>query len=249
VKRSVRANLSRTVSGTLGWLASRSPRIAFFVADALGAFLALIMRRPSWAVRRRIWKNHVRTQLLEGWTDRDGMAPLRMLVRPNDAIAQLQPPLIIGTFHVGPTYGLGVLSERLNGETFVLRGPMGATDQQRAATFHRAIERLRSNGFVIVALDPNEAQRIAAPFFEGTLQLARGPFAMSRVARVPIVPVVARWDGDAIELIVGEALPVSDDEKAIAEAAARWLESYLREQPGELSYRVLELTERRRLAG
>jgi lauroyl/myristoyl acyltransferase len=136
----------------------------------------------------------------------------------------------------------------------VLRGPQFAagtsenvtlvegTDQQRAATFHRAIERL-SDGFVLVALDPRDAPRIIVPFFGGTLRLARGPFAMARIRRVPIVPVVARWDGQAIELIAGDPLPPSDDEQALAASAAQWLEGYLREWPGEVSARILELME------
>jgi hypothetical protein len=233
----VRARLSRIVSDALGWLASRSPRIAFLTSDMLGALRAGIPTRT----RRRIWMNHMRTQVLAGWIDRGGTAQVRALVRPNEAIARLRPPMIIGTFHIGPTLGLGVLSEWLDGETLVLRGSVGTTDQQRAATFHRAIEMLRANGSVVIALDPNEAQRIAVPFLGRTLHLARGPFAMARIARVPIVPLVARWNGNAIELIVGEPLPISDDEQSLAESAGRWLEGYLREWPGEISYRIREL--------
>lgn len=267
----VRARVSRYLSMALGRLASLSPRLGFLASDALARLWTITSRRPTRAelrslfplltatdaggVLRRFWVSHARTLLLGGWIRRDGIAPIRMLVRPNDAIAQLRPPMIVGTFHIGPTLGLGTLSERLQGETLVLRGTqfpldratrqnvnlIEGTDQQRAATFHRAIERLRDNGFVIMALDPNEAHRIAVPFLGGTLHLARGAFAMARVARVPIVPLVARWDGDAIELIVGEPLPVSGDEQALAGAAAQWLEEYLRESPGELSYRILEL--------
>ena len=237
--RRVRARLSRIVSDTLGWIASRSPRVAFVVSDALGALRALLTARPQ--ADRQMWMTHMRTQLLAGWGARGGGAQIRALVRPNDAIARLRPPMIIGTFHVGPILGLGVLTERLNGETMILRGSVGSTEQQRAATFHRAIEALRAKGFIVMALDPYEAQRIAVPFFGRTLQLARGAFAMARIARVPIVPLVARWDGNEIELVIGDALPSSDDEQAMAEAAARWLEGYLREWPGELSYRIREL--------
>jgi lauroyl/myristoyl acyltransferase len=269
VKLRVRALVSRYLSLALGRLASLSPRLGFLTSDALARIWAITSRRPTRAelralfpdlttadaVLRRFWVSHARTLLLGGWIRRDGIAPIRMLVRQNDAIARLRPPMIVGTFHIGPTLGLGTLSERLQGETLVLRGTqfpldratrdnvnlIEGTDQQRAATFHRAIERLRDGGFVIMALDPNEAHRIAVPFLGGTLHLARGAFAMARVAGVPIVPLVARWDGDAIELIVGEPLPVSNDEQVLAGAAARWLEAYLRESPGELSYRILEL--------
>jgi lauroyl/myristoyl acyltransferase len=266
----VRARFSRILSVLLGGLASRSPRAGFLAADALAAMWAASSRHPNradlralfpdlaneTATLRRIWRTHARTLLLGGWIRRDRMKPLHLLVRENVALRELRPPMILGTFHIGPTLGLGVLTERLHGETLVLRGTqfpldraatprnvdtMAGTEQQRAATFHRAIERLRADGFVILALDPREAQRISAPFFGGTLQLARGPFAMARIARVPIVPIVARWDGDEIELIVGDALPVANDETALATSAAQWLERYLRESPGELSQRVFEL--------
>lgn len=249
----VRARLSRTVAGTLGALAVRSPRLAFLAADLLAKFWTIFGRRFSRARLllpnadlASMWRTHVRTQLLDGWMRHDRATALR-LVQANDAITALRPPMIIGTFHVGPTYALGAVSERLSGETFALRGPQGTTDQERAAKFYRAVEQLRS-GFVIVALDPREAQRIATPFLGGTLQLARGPFAMARIARVPIVPVVARWEGDGIVLVVGDAIEFASEEQTMADAAAGWLEGYLREYPGELSYRVLEL-ERRRPAG
>ncbi|MND09266.1 hypothetical protein D3C83_324500 [compost metagenome] len=58
---------------------------------------------------------------------------------------------------------------------------------------------------------------------------------------MPIVPLVARWDGQEIEIVVGEPLPILDDEQALAALAAQWLENYLRESPGELSARILEL--------
>lgn len=269
--RRVRARFSRILSMGLGWLAAFSPRVAFVAAGTLAALLSVVARRPTRArlrsllphlshtdtgrVLRRLWTTYARTLLLMGWTRCGGRTSIQALVRENEAVRRLRPPMIVSTFHIGPTLGLSVLPDRLQGETLVLRGSqfptdgharhtvnlIEGTDQQRAATFHRAIEHLRQNGFVVLALDPHEAHRIAAPFLGRTLQLARGPFAMARITRVPIVPLVARWTGTEIELIVGDPLPVLDDEQALAAAAAQWLESYLRESPGELSGRILEL--------
>jgi lauroyl/myristoyl acyltransferase len=271
VIRRVRARFSRSLSTGLGWLAAFSPRLAFAVSGVLAALLSIASRRYKRAglrslfphlshadagrVLRRIWTTYARTLMLMGWTRSGGRTSILALVRENEAIRRLRPPMIVSTFHIGPTLGLGVLSERMLGETLLLRGTqfpvdgharqnvnlIEGDDQQRAATFHRAIERLRQNGFVVLALDPHEAHRIPAPFLGRTLQLARGPFAMARIARVPIVPLVARWAGNEIELIVGEPLPILDDEQALATAAAQWLENYLRESPGELSGRILEL--------
>lgn len=269
--RRVRARISGSLSLALGWLAALSPRAAFAAAGVLAALLSIASRRHTRAslrslfphlpraaagrILRRIWTTYARTLMLIGWMRRGGRSSILALVRDNEAVRRLRPPMIVSTFHIGPTLSLGVLSERMQGETLVLRGTqfpldgharhnvnlIEGNDQQRAATFHRAIERLRQNGFVVLALDPHEAHRIAAPFLGRTLQLARGPFAMARIARVPIVPLVARWAGNEIELIVGDPLPVLDDEQALAASAAQWLENYLRDSPGELSGRILEL--------
>jgi lauroyl/myristoyl acyltransferase len=265
------ARLSRPVHRTLGRLATRSPRAAFAVSNTLAALLATVspgFRRalrtlfPDFSpadMRRalaRIWRTRMRTRLLPWWIRGAGFGPVRALVRENEAIGRLRPPMIVSTFHIGPYLGLGVLSERLQGESLTLRGVrfaiddvagrnvavVAGTEQERAAAFYRGVDRLRNDGFVIAALDPGQAdRRIAAPFFGGTLHLAAGVFSMARITRVPIVPLVARWIGDEIEIIAGDPFPVSDDEQALAASAAQWLESYLRESPGELSGRILEL--------
>src|SRR5688572_15445432 len=189
VIRRARARFSRSLSVVLGWLATLSPRVAFAATDTLAALLTIGSRRPTSAtlrslfphlsrhdtgrVLRHIWTTYARTLLLGGWIRRAGREPIRLIVRENEALRRLHPPMIVSTFHIGPTLGLGVLSERLQGETLVMRGTqfpldratrenvkiVEGTDQQRAATFHRAIERLRQNGFVILALDPHEAHR------------------------------------------------------------------------------------------
>ncbi len=128
--------------------------------------------RAAGATLRRIWSTHLRTLLLRDWMRRNGMEPIRPLVRECEALGHLRAPMLLSTFHIGPTLALGVLSERLQGETLVLRGakfPLHRTtrlnidfvegsEQQRAATFHRAIEYLRGGGFVVVALDPRRGR-------------------------------------------------------------------------------------------
>lgn len=267
----VLARLSRPVRKVLGRLASRSPRAAFAVSNTLAALLATVSPGFRRALRTlfphlsprdtrhtlaRIWRTRMRTRFLPYWIRGAGFAPIRALVRENDAVGRLRPPMILCTFHVGPYLGMGVLSERLQGELLTLRcvrfeidgvvdrnvALVAGTEQERAAAFYRAVDQLRNDGFVIAALDPGQAdRRIAAPFFGGTLHLAAGVFAMARIAKVPIVPIAARWIGDEIEIIVGDPLPASNDENAMAASAAQWLERYLRDSPGELSGRILEL--------
>jgi hypothetical protein len=121
-------------------------------------------------------------------------------------------------------------------------------EQRRALAFFRALERLRAGEFVVMALDPEQAFRLPAPCLGGTLQLARGPFALARIAGVPIVPVIPRWVGMHVELTVGEPFTAEAQdgsadghERALAESAGRWLERYLLEHPEELSRRVVAL--------
>jgi hypothetical protein len=210
-----RARVSQVLSLALSWIGAISPRAAFRACDALGIVWAITSRRPRPSdlralfpdlphhehgrVLRRIWTSHARTVFLSGWVRREGLTPIRKLVRENPAVRALKAPMIVGTFHIGPTLGLGALSERLQGQTLVLRGTqfpldrtgqenamlLQGTDQHRAAMFHRAIERLRTSGFVLMALDPREAQRIAVPFSaERCISLAvRSRWRVSRVRR------------------------------------------------------------------
>ncbi|HYO79000.1 MAG TPA: hypothetical protein VE010_21230 [Thermoanaerobaculia bacterium] len=183
-----------------------------------------------------------------------GLRSVRLLLMPDHSIAKVQPPVIFGTFHIGVPHALGVAMERLPHEALVLRRrasaraqrknvrvvETGETDEQRALAFHRAASHLLGGGVALMALDPEHAARIAAPFFGRTILLARGAFALARVARVPIVPLVARWRGLRLETVCGAPIAAASEQE-MADAAAKWLEAYLRDQPGQTSARVLEL--------
>ncbi len=150
----------------------------------------------------------------------------------------IRPPLILGTFHVGAVDAWGRVIEQLPGDVFIFRREENDGEQVRALAFHRALQQLRSGGFVFVALDPaKDAARVEVPFRRGTLSLARGAFVLSRVSGVPIVPFVARSRGKAV---LGEPL-APGDERGQAAAAARWLERYLAERPDELTAHVRSL--------
>ena len=106
--------------------------------------------------------------------------------------------------------------------------------------FTRAVVHLRKGGFVFLTLDPMVGTRIAAPFLGRTLNLARGGFALARLARVPLVPLIARWNGMRIEIVAGAPVEVASEAQAAAEVA-RWLEQYLRAHPDEMTERTREL--------
>lgn len=226
---------------------------------------ALLPHLPADArarLARRSRAKAMRNLLLLETVRRYGLSALRTVVPANAALKALRPPLILGVFHIGPIAAMTAAVEQLQANVFVLRRtalllqyPAHITvendlgdEQRRALAFYRALERLRAGEFVVMALDPEHAFRLPVPCLGGTLQLARGPFALARIAGVPIVPVIPRWAGTHVELTVGEPLTAGSHdgsgdghERALAESAGRWLEHYLLEHPEELSRRVVAL--------
>ncbi|HEX8253481.1 MAG TPA: hypothetical protein VF846_10055 [Thermoanaerobaculia bacterium] len=208
------------------------------------------LRRASRQMRLTALRNVMLVRAMRYF----GFAPVRALVASNPALSLVRPPVIFGTFHIGPAHALGVAMERLTHEVLVLRRSVsagaqrknvrvvatGENDEQRALAFHRAASHLLGGGVALMALDPEHSARIATPFFGRTLLLARGAFALARVANVPIVPLVARWRGVRIETVCGAPIAPAS-EQAMADAAANWLDTYLRTCPGETSARVFEL--------
>jgi hypothetical protein len=213
------------------------------------------------AARRRTWSTYVRGEALNAAVAVPERRPFYPRSRPHPAVDRLRPPLIIGAFHVGPYAALGVALRTLPGEVLVVHhGPaasrqdvsllrVGDSEWERARGFHRSVTTLRSGGFVVTALDGYGGQygyagsTVEAPMFGGTATLARGPFALARITDTPIVLLVGRWRGNSVEVTCGEPL-VPGDETTMAAAAAAWLEAYLREFPGEVSARTLEILRR-----
>jgi hypothetical protein len=228
------------------------PRFSLDRAETLFGLTKRDARRVTVHTRNTVLRNQVVSQMLAS----GGLESVRHLVVPDHSLGTLRPPLILGTFHVGALIALGAALERVPGRVLVLRrrisgttGPSRLTieltdgdEQHRARVFYRALDWLREGGSVFMPLDPEEAVRIGAPFRGRSLLLARGPFAMSRIMQVPIVPIVARWRGSRIEIIAGDPIPPADDESVIAAGAAAWLERYLLESPLEISERILSLT-------
>ncbi|HEX5720567.1 MAG TPA: hypothetical protein VF179_30710 [Thermoanaerobaculia bacterium] len=245
-------------------LAVRHPRSAFSVAGALGSIRNRLSRRwphpeqvrtlfpslPRSEAARVAWRIaalEARNRLLVECIRREVLP----LVETPEAFATLRPPLLLGTFHVGAIHALGPALEKLPGPVLALRqGRLYAAEppvevvstegdeQGRAAVFLRALNHLQAGGFVVTALDVVPGVGLAVPCLGRTLELARGPFALARLAGVPLVPLTARWQKGRVKVALGEALTASG-EAELAAAAARWLDSYLLEFPGELGLGLL----------
>lgn len=70
---------------------------------------------------------------------------------------------------------------------------------------------------------------------------ARGAFALARLSRAPVVPIVARWQGASVLITCGDPVAPDDDAESMATAVAMWLERYLLEHPEQIGHRTLEL--------
>lgn len=257
------------LEGPLPRLALLHPRGAFAAAAALGSLRNRVSRRwPSpeqvrtlfphltlpqaarvaWEIAAAEARNRVLVECLR----RAGAAPVRPLVRAHGAFAALRPPVLFGTFHVGALHALGPVVERLPGPVLAFRlgrlyevGPAvevvstEGDEQGRAAVFHQALAHLRAGGFVVMALDVVPGEGLSTSCLGHPLELARGPFALARIAGVPLVPLAARWRPDGIEALTGEEISSTGSEAAMAAAAAVWLDGYLRENPAEISLGLL----------
>jgi hypothetical protein len=256
-------------------LALRRPRLALAAAGALGSLRNRLSRRwPSpeqvqtlfphldrRSAERVAWSIggcEARNRVLIARLGRAGLERMRLLVRTLGELRALRPPLILGFFHVGAVQALGAAIERLPGPVLLLRqgspyvpGPpvcLESTEgdgQRRAAAFQRALTHLSAGGFVVVALDVVPGPGFRVPCLGRAIHLARGPFAMARLAGAPLVPLAARWRRSGVEVEVGEALAVAPTcgpeawETALAVSAARWLEGYLLASPAETGLGLL----------
>jgi hypothetical protein len=173
--------------------------------------------------------------------------------------AGLAPPMVLATAHVGSMLALGALLEQLSGEVLALHASYparpglamhalaGASEAERAGAFRRALLMLRAGGFVLIAADGGGERRVPAEVLGHRVPLASGPFALARIACVPLLPVAAYWPGWTIRIAVGAPIPPAP-EPEMAAAFGRWLDQELRCRPGEASP-ALDLVRRSPLAG
>ena len=253
---SARPALALRAAGGLGRLRNRlsgawpSPRQVALLFPHLDRAAAA---RAAW----RIGGLECRNRLLVEIIRRSGLAALHPLVRTPSPLAALRPPLVLCFFHVGAMQALGAALERLPAPVLAFRHGLlqagrpplevlstAGNDETRSAAFHRALAHLHRGGFVALAPDLSPGPSLAAPCLGRRLPLARGPFALARLAAAPLLPLVARWRHGHLETLLGPPLAAAGTralatESALAAAAATWLERYLLAAPTELSLGLL----------
>lgn len=240
------------------WLAALTRPLGHGIAEErIAAAFPALAPAARRAVRRRTWAGFLKGEAVDAAVARHGGARAYPRVVPNPSLEGLRPPLILASFHVGPYPALGAalagspvrvvgIDRGQYGITHDLTTLAGGEDEwERARTFQRSLSALRSESFVIVMLDgqhPEEypVSAIEVPVLGRRLPLARGAFALARLARTPVVPIVARWRGTAIEVTLGDPIAPELGEAEMAAAAGEWIDRYLRERPGEITVFMLD---------
>lgn len=164
----------------------------------------------------------------------------------------LPAPLVLATFHMGPLAALGGLVERLPGPVCIPVGAGGVVtrqaryvptlggETQRAAAVMEALRTLRGGGYALVLVDGFGTARMPQTVLGREVSLSRGAFALARLADAPVLPLAVRWRGPAVEILAGQVIEPAD-EASMAKAMVVWLDGYLHEYPGELSYALARL--------
>jgi hypothetical protein len=243
-------------------LTARWPGLGLRVCDLVSALRRVSgLAIPPTAVDRFFpltsngtWKEVVRqrmrARIARGVSARKGVSPYRFV--PSPALSSLRGPAIMVTFHVGAMDALGTaLSQMRTPAMAFKRGKSLSTAPNitigvirkddlliRAAAIRDAVRALRRQEVVMMAVDGGLDGALEVECLGHQLRLGRGAFALARITGAPVIPFVGRWRGTRVETILGDPLPrqtASENvEQDLANEAARWLERYLSDSPGEI---------------
>ena len=166
-------------------------------------------------------------------------------------ITDWRPPLLLATLHIGPIYAHGALLHALPGHAAALTAGLpsrpgltavasGYEQWQRARALLVARRALSDGEYVFAAVDGQADRRVEAGLLGRRVSLGAGMFTMARIARVPIVPLAARWRGGRIEIVAGAQI-APDAEPMMAQAFARFFEEFVLAWPRDLGPAFINL--------
>ncbi len=197
------------------------------------------------AVSRQAWLNHVRFLTLRPSRLRDRRDFVREALVDDGGLSRISGPAVLALIHTGPFFILEEALRRVPAPVAVLLmgdAPPGdgnltfhtsVGDGHGMRAFSAGLATLKGGGFVVVGVDANPLSMLV-PWFDRTIPLARGAFALSRIARAPIVPLVLRWEGCGGRVVLGDPIAPLASDQAGAEALIGWMEAYVRANPTAL---------------
>jgi hypothetical protein len=204
--------------------------------------------------------------------DPRGLENVTALVR-TDADARLAAvwrdptPLVLVSWHAGLTPAIAAVLERAAVPSLVVRSARdypdgryvqvavtGSAPGGHTLALKQAADALRRGDAVVLALDAEGQDGCAAVCLGRVVSWRRGAFMLGRALGARLVPVLARWADDrrAIVVDVGDPLAAPSCtaadgaryEAELAQAAAAWLERYLRDHPGVMFLEMLDALRR-----
>ena len=168
----------------------------------------------------------------------------RLIVR--SGLAMLSPPQVLVSLHLGPLRAFDELWPHVPGEVTVLLGPdypgphnarvlRSSTDEcTRVAVARAAARALQKGGFLFMTPDADGTARVTAELVGIRFSLAIGAFALARMTASPMVPIALRWQGSAIEAVIGRPI-APGSESQMAAQLLQWFGEYFRNNRAQLS--------------
>jgi lauroyl/myristoyl acyltransferase len=226
----------------------------------LGALLGHLPPSRLPALRRAIDGRSARTTLFRMLLARRELKLLKPCLRVHGferlhTLAARQAPAILLTWHTGPYLAVGTALHIQGFEVLVMqRRATLSSDAVRldrvsaegapwrgAAALKAAVDRLRGGGFVLLAGDGRQGVGgVEAPVLGHRLLFRQGLATLVRLSGAPVLPIVASWSGNSIDVTVHPPLELptgvgADElEETVVRVAACWLDGYLRAAPEEL---------------
>lgn len=261
-RRSVAHRIFVRLRHVLGRLAARNLELALRIADAAALLRRPLRSHPVSQFRRafpqlslseaRVLRGHVlameiRNHVAFEMSNAGGIVPPETLVLPAGLEARLRSGCVLVSFHAGPFRFLETAAQRAG---VVLHSVAPDASRELAPRMlHDAIRAMRL-GQAPLFLADGAGDRLAVPFGEHEITLARGAFALARMSGAPIVPLLIVWRGLRAHVLpgpeldpprskggtLGESLAI---ETGLATRVAEWLSGHLQQAPQDVSLAVL----------
>ena len=213
--------------------------------------------RQAERIARGMRVSYGRSILIDEIAARGGLARVEPLIRFEDparaAALARGGPAVLGIFHAGPVFSIAAALHRLGIDSTALRWePMAGLPEgveiravsagagARMVALRRACQRVRDGACIVIALDGGAGEGVGPfPFLGRQLSIMRGGPFIARFGRVPLVPILPRWEagGARIAITIGDPIHAPDAgdaaarEHAIAAAAARFFDREVRRTP------------------